>query len=92
MQYGPDGNRYYSSADEAVQFIRDNTKALVRWLHLCREQGARLPAFPQYRSLVNDIANITARWIEEREGVVSALRHELNRPCPACGHIRDRKE
>lgn len=77
MLWDPQGNRHYSSALEGIQFLRDNSKSLVRWLHECREDGGRLIHFPQYRSLINDIANVTIRWIDEQERRRTALEERI---------------
>mgnify|MGYP001564124129 FL=1 len=73
-----DGNdKHYSSAEEAVQFLRAATRKTIRWLHECRENRTVL-FFQQYRSLLNDIANVTVRWIEEREEYIATLEQRVS--------------
>ena len=82
MLWDTDGNKHYSSSLEAVQFLRDTSKAVVRWLHECREGGGQMPMFPHYRSLLNDMSNVTIRWIEEQERIRSTMQdrvHSLER-------------
>lgn len=71
-------------------FLHGATKGLVRWLHECRENGGRLFLFPQYRSVINDIGQVTMRWITEQERRISELEQALREAkqaarCPECG-------
>jgi hypothetical protein len=70
------GDKHYSSPEEAILFLRAATRKTIRWLHECRENRTVL-FFQQYRSLLNDIANVTIRWIEEREDYVSTLEKRV---------------
>lgn len=90
MQWDRDGNKHFSSAMEAVMFLQGATRGLVRWLHECRENGGKLFLFPQYRSVINDIGQVTSRWITEQERRISDLEQALHDArgaalCPSCG-------
>lgn len=71
-------------------FLEEKTREIVVWLHKCMEEGARLPAFPHYRSRLNDIANMTKRWLINRERKIAYLQEKLDEVntsslCPRCG-------
>lgn len=73
-------------------YLRAWTRSVVRWLHECQDAGARLFLFPQYRSLLNDLSNVTQRWILQQEQLISNLQERIREletgRCPACGARR----
>ena len=73
MQWDSERNKHYSSSLEALQFLQTTTRSIVRWLHECRETG-EMPSLPHYRSLLNDIANVTIRWIDSQERRITILQ------------------
>lgn len=99
MIWDRNGDKHFSSAMEAEMFLQDATRGLVRWLHECRESGQMIH-FPKYRSILNDIANVTSRWIRQREGDITDLQIRLHDTrmrleanlCPDCGARRQQKE
>lgn len=78
MLWDSAGNKHYSSSLEALQFLQATTKSIVRWLHECRENGGELISLPHYRSLLNDIANVTIRWIDAQEKRISTLQDRVH--------------
>ena len=81
MERNQQGDKVFSSSAEAVANLRTWTLDVVRWLHQCREQGY-VSEIERARTRLNDIANVTVRWIEDRE-------RRLSNPCPHCGRMRD---
>lgn len=93
MERTPQGDKTFSSSLEAILFLEEKTREIVAWLHKCMNSGARLPAFPHYRSRLNDVSNMTRRWIIARERKIMYLQEKLDEVttsslCPRCGQTQ----
>jgi hypothetical protein len=89
MERDSKGNKVFSSSLEAMIFLDETSREIVAWIHKCLDEGAVLPAFPHYRSRLNDISMITQRFIENRERKINALQDKLDNAitsslCPRC--------
>ena len=89
MKRNEQGDRIFESTAEAQVFIEDESRKIARWLYECREHGGILLSYPHYRSKLNDISNITRRFLLEQERLILRLREEKRELsesslCPRC--------
>ena len=82
-----EGNKIFESSEEAFNFLQQQTTEIVRWLHQCREiYHAELPFFPQYRTRLNDISNVTRRYIASQDIRIRDLEARLKTALAAAGN------